>query len=238
MLDKSKPLRQAKSEELSDEILTQAIERDVKLWIDNASTEIAKALNMSNVKITMRGSAIQHILNGHVEQSLLAKNGQPPIIFTDLKQHGLYVNNADMHGVKTLLSGEKLLISGKQVNGYYVIVESINTKHNELKLKTLYKENGKLKNAGAFKDIEIIHTAPTSQTPSSKGYDLARNQAEVKSGSADSTTNKIFNQGDIKFDSLEDFTHFAKLSGFENIPQEKLQSAHKYILENLHKLEC
>lgn len=53
-----------------------------------------------------------------------------------------------------------------------------------------------------------------------------------------STTNKVFNQGDIKFDSLEDFTHFARLSGFENIPQEKLQSAHKYILENLHKLEC
>ena len=55
---------------------------------------------------------------------------------------------------------------------------------------------------------------------------------------ADSTTNKIFNQGDIKFDSLENFTHFAKLSGFENLPQEKLQSAHKYILQNLHKLEC
>ncbi len=55
---------------------------------------------------------------------------------------------------------------------------------------------------------------------------------------ADSTTNKVFNQGDIKFDSLGDFERFARLSGFENLPQEKLQSAHKYILENLHKLEC
>ena len=55
---------------------------------------------------------------------------------------------------------------------------------------------------------------------------------------ADYTTNKIFNQDDIKFDSLGDFERFARLSGFENLPQEKLQSAHKYILENLHKLEC
>lgn len=55
---------------------------------------------------------------------------------------------------------------------------------------------------------------------------------------AHSTTNKVFNQGDIKFDSLEDFEYFARLSGFENLPQEKLQSAHKYILENLHRLEC
>ena len=55
---------------------------------------------------------------------------------------------------------------------------------------------------------------------------------------ADSTTNKVFNQGDIKFDSLEDFEYFARLSGFENLPQEKLQSAHTYILENLHRLEC
>nr|WP_317405008.1 hypothetical protein [uncultured Helicobacter sp.] len=55
---------------------------------------------------------------------------------------------------------------------------------------------------------------------------------------ADSTTNKVFNQGDIKFDSLGDFEYFAKLSGFENLPQEKLQSAHTYILETLHKLEC
>ncbi|TLD91015.1 hypothetical protein LS74_010740, partial [Helicobacter magdeburgensis] len=53
-----------------------------------------------------------------------------------------------------------------------------------------------------------------------------------------STTNKVFNQDDIKFDSLGDFERFARLSGFENLPQEKLQSAHKYILENLHKLEC
>lgn len=55
---------------------------------------------------------------------------------------------------------------------------------------------------------------------------------------AHSTTNKVFNQGDIKFDSLEDFEYFARLSGFENLPQEKLQSAHTYILENLHRLEC
>lgn len=55
---------------------------------------------------------------------------------------------------------------------------------------------------------------------------------------AHSTTNKVFNQADIKFDSLGDFEYFARLSGFENLPQEKLQSAHKYILENLHKLEC
>lgn len=93
---------------------------------------------------------------------------------------------------------------------------------------------------------ELTHPAHLNRSPKSKGVEDshhddagATNTARLfENPNADSTTNKVFNQGDIKFDSLGDFERFARLSGFENLPQEKLQSAHKYILENLHKLEC
>ncbi|MCI5969101.1 MAG: hypothetical protein MRZ19_06325 [Helicobacter sp.] len=32
------------------------------------------------------------------------------------------------------------VFSGKQVNGYYVVVETISTKQNELKFKTMYAQ--------------------------------------------------------------------------------------------------
>ncbi|SQB99532.1 tetrahydrofolate dehydrogenase/cyclohydrolase, NAD(P)-binding domain protein [Helicobacter fennelliae] len=160
---------------------------------------------------------IAHTLRNHGDEAKEAQRGQIAITKEDIANYENIIKSADIREING-----KNIIYKKQINGHYVVVEEALTGKNKLEFVTMWKSRGN------------ITTAPT---PSSKGYDLDR----TLSGSydnADSTTNKIFNQGDIKFDSLEDFTHFAKLSGFENIPQEKLQSAHKYILENLHKLEC
>ncbi|WP_163534511.1 hypothetical protein [Helicobacter suis] len=60
-----------------------------------------------------------------------------------------------------------MLTSTKQINGYFVVVESISTKHNELKLKTLYRENGKLENNPLFSGVNMRTTqvAETSLSP-------------------------------------------------------------------------
>lgn len=44
-----------------------------------------------------------------------------------------------------------MFLSGKQINGFYVIVESIRKKGNELGFKDMYFENGNLFNHKDFK---------------------------------------------------------------------------------------
>ena len=65
-----------------------------------------------------------------------------------------------MQGIATDKHNQKVLISGKQVNGHCIVVESISTKDNELKFKTMYKEKGQPENTEAFKNIERLLTPP------------------------------------------------------------------------------
>ncbi|WP_066389541.1 PBECR2 nuclease fold domain-containing protein [Helicobacter himalayensis] len=152
LLDKTAPLRMAQPQELNAELFTNAMQKDAKLWIDNATPYLNESLGLDNAKITMRGSVIKHILKRHGAQSeLVKKSGQPPITTQDLSDYAYIVNNADLQGINTDKSGQKFLISGKQINGYHIIVESISTKDNELKLKTMYKEKGKLEDNAVIK---------------------------------------------------------------------------------------
>ncbi|WP_368491993.1 hypothetical protein [Campylobacter showae] len=43
----------------------------------------------------------------------------------------------------------------KQINGYYVIVEEIKKKRNELAFKSMYFENGRLENNEFFKNLAL-----------------------------------------------------------------------------------
>lgn len=72
--------------------------------------------------------------------------------------------------------------------------------------------------------------------------DLPSSQSEAEkttsaNASADSTT-KTFNQADIKLESLDDFTSYARLAGFNDLNEQELERAHKHILANLEKLRC
>lgn len=60
--------------------------------------------------------------------------------------------------------GQDVIVSGKQINGHYVIVESIHKKQNELSFKTMYFERGDLKDNPAF-DLAV-----SKDTPSTQGY--------------------------------------------------------------------
>lgn len=50
--------------------------------------------------------------------------------------------------------GGEVIISGKQINGYYVVLESVRRKVNELGFKDMYFENGNLLNHKDFKKFK------------------------------------------------------------------------------------
>lgn len=169
ILDKSKPFRKAEKSELTDELMEEVIKNDSKLWIDNASDEVSKFVGLPNAKITLNGSAIKHTLQRHGENSVNVKNGEPPITLDDIKNHADIVNNADKRTFGVSDDGQKVLISAKQINGHFVVVETIGTKKRQLSFKTMYKVNGKLENNPLFKDstasAKQIETAESSLSP-------------------------------------------------------------------------
>ena len=161
LLDKTKTLRKAEKNELTDELIQEVIKNDSKLWIENASDEVNAFISSKNTKITAKGSAIKHTLERHGKNSINAKNGQPPISLDDIKNHADIVNTADKRVFSTDKSGHKVLVSGKQINGYYVVVENVSNKTGELKFKTMYKENGKLENNEYFKNSAVLNQQNT-----------------------------------------------------------------------------
>ncbi|MBX7491226.1 hypothetical protein [Helicobacter turcicus] len=174
LLDKSKPLRMARAEELSNELLNQVIKNNNKIWIDNASVYLNDALGLQNAKITMSGNAINHTLKRHGMQSnLVQKSKQEALSFEDIKNHADFINSADKQAIGISKDNQKVLISGKQINGYYVIVETISKKNNELSLKTMYKEIGKLENSKAFDKVErLLNFKEKSSNPSLQGTSI------------------------------------------------------------------
>ena len=151
LLDKTKPLRMARKDELNEELLKRAMEGKNKLYIANANLDLQTlGLNKNkDIKITLSSDAMRHILNKHSKDDL-------PVSLNDFKMIDELINNADLYALSTSKDGQKALLTGKQINGHFIAIETISTKDNELKIKTMYKSNGKLENAKAFKEAEKI----------------------------------------------------------------------------------
>uniref|UniRef100_UPI00131566A8 PBECR3 domain-containing polyvalent protein n=1 Tax=Helicobacter felis TaxID=214 RepID=UPI00131566A8 len=177
LLDPKKPLRKANPEEITPELLEEVKKRNAKIWVGDFTPqdgELSKKLGFDPkypVKITFSGDALKHINERHGEGAILVKKGQQPAVTReDIINYKNIVNNADRHVVETDKYHQKVLIAGKQINGYMVVVETISTKKNELKLKTIYKEYGKLENnkhfAGKYADYPKIAETSLSPKPS------------------------------------------------------------------------
>ncbi|MCA5589872.1 hypothetical protein LA342_08880 [Campylobacter upsaliensis] len=193
LLDKTKPLRKAEKEELTNELLEEAKEQNAKIWVGNLESEnLADELGLNfqkGVKITMNGNALKHIEKRHGVNSTLAKNGQPIVENEDYANHAKIVNEADKRKIILSEDNQKILVSGKQINGYHIIIESISTKDNELKLKTMYKENGSLENSNIFKEPvrdrisggESLRVNPSNALdPNGLNESIAQNAGEIK----------------------------------------------------------
>lgn len=69
----------------------------------------------------------------------------------DIANYIDYVENPDRQILSQTKQGLKALISGKQKDGYYVVVEEAQTKNNRLAFKTMYKVKGDIKESSLFK---------------------------------------------------------------------------------------
>ncbi|MGX2973427.1 PBECR3 domain-containing polyvalent protein, partial [Helicobacter sp. T3_23-1059] len=65
-----------------------------------------------------------------------------------------YADNADYHTIGKDNLGIDVFLSGKQINGYYVIIESIRKGANDLAFKTMYFEKGDILKHKSFKQFK------------------------------------------------------------------------------------
>ncbi|TLE07308.1 hypothetical protein LS79_010110 [Helicobacter bilis] len=94
-----------------------------------------------------------HTLKRHGENSPMVKNGnQKAVTLDEIAKYQSYADKADRKTLTKDHKGKEILLSGKQINGYYVVVEEIRQKVNELSFKTMYFEKGDLSKSNAFKN--------------------------------------------------------------------------------------
>ncbi len=156
VFDPNKPLRKVSKEDITPEFLEEVKRRkNEKVWLGELTNpQIIEHLGFDPkypVKITFNGDALKHVEKNHGLNSIHHKqNKQPPIELEDIRDYPQVVNAPDVSRVIDNKDGQKLLASAKQINGYFMVIETISTKQNELKLKTLYKENGEWRKNSIF----------------------------------------------------------------------------------------
>ena len=144
---------------LTPAILDYAVSNNRSIAVDTLAPKKAIALgykHTDDVRRTISGSAITHTLNRHGKDSDLAKKGQKPVTKQHIQNWAKYADNADMQVITKDNLNQEVVISGKQINGYHLVVESIRKKGNELAFKTMYFEKGDLKNNENFKDAQTL----------------------------------------------------------------------------------
>ncbi|WQZ45095.1 DUF3519 domain-containing protein [Helicobacter pylori] len=118
----------------------------VKIGIERLDEDEITAFNFTypkNAKAIIDYQGIQHALNKHGINSPSVKfSKQPPITYKDIANYRNIVKNAD-----ETIKRDNRIISYKQVNGHFVVVEQINRNKSEFIFKTMFKEKGDYKNA-------------------------------------------------------------------------------------------
>ncbi|MGL2468058.1 hypothetical protein ACOWNJ_07600, partial [Helicobacter pylori] len=135
---------------LTPEIVEYIHKKHAKVGIERLDEDEIKAFNFTypkNAKAIIDYQGIQHALNKHGINSPSVKfSKQPPITYKDISNYRDIVKNAD----ETIKHNNRI-ISYKQVNGHFVVVEQINRNKSEFIFKTMFKKKGDYKNAPDYK---------------------------------------------------------------------------------------
>ncbi|WP_165486404.1 DUF3519 domain-containing protein, partial [Helicobacter pylori] len=135
---------------LTPEIVEYIHKKHAKVGIERLDEDEITALNFTypkNAKAIIDYQGIQHALNKHGINSPSVKfSKQPPITYKDIANYRDIVKNAD-----ETIKRDNRIISYKQVNGHFVVVEQINRNKSEFIFKTMFKEKGEYKNAPDYK---------------------------------------------------------------------------------------
>ena len=139
---------------LNADIIQYAQENKKIVAVDSVAPDLAKNLGFkypNETKRTIYADEITHTLKNHGNEAVEAKRGQIAITRDDIAHYIDYVETPDKQVVSQTKQGLKALISGKQKDGYYVVVEEAQTKNNRLAFKTMYKVKGDIKESSLFK---------------------------------------------------------------------------------------
>ncbi|WQV45174.1 DUF3519 domain-containing protein [Helicobacter pylori] len=135
---------------LTPEIVEYIHRKHAKVGIERLDENEITAFNFTypkNAKVIIDYQGIQHALNKHGINSPSVKfSKQPPITYKDIANYRNIVKNAD-----ETIKHDNRIISYKQVNGHFVVVEQINRNKSEFIFKTMFKEKGDYKNAPDYK---------------------------------------------------------------------------------------
>nr|WP_237015049.1 DUF3519 domain-containing protein [Helicobacter pylori] len=135
---------------LTPEIVEYIHKKHAKVGIERLDEDEITAFNFTypkNAKAIIDYQGIQHALNKHGINSPSVKfSKQPPITYKDIANYRDIVKNAD-----ETIKRDNRIISYKQVNGHFVVVEQINRNKSEFAFKTMFKEKGDYKNAPDYK---------------------------------------------------------------------------------------
>ncbi|WRB82078.1 DUF3519 domain-containing protein [Helicobacter pylori] len=135
---------------LTPEIVEYIHKKHAKVGIERLDEDEITAFNFTypkNAKAIIDYQGIQHALNKHGINSPSVKfSKQPPITYKDIANYRYIVKNAD-----ETIKRDNRIISYKQVNGHFVVVEQINRNKSEFIFKTMFKEKGDYKNAPDYK---------------------------------------------------------------------------------------
>ncbi|GAA6983972.1 hypothetical protein AOH398_10770 [Helicobacter pylori] len=135
---------------LTPEIVEYIHKKHAKVGIERLDEDEVTAFNFTypkNAKAIIDYQGIQHALNKHGINSPSVKfSKQPPITYKDIANYRDIVKNAD-----ETIKRDNRIISYKQVNSHFVVVEQINRNKSEFIFKTMFKEKGDYKNAPDYK---------------------------------------------------------------------------------------
>ncbi|WQV43739.1 DUF3519 domain-containing protein [Helicobacter pylori] len=135
---------------LTPEIVEHIHRKHAKVGIERLDENEITAFNFTypkNAKAIIDYQGIQHALNKHgIDSPRVKFSKQPPITYKDIANYRNIVKNAD-----ETIKRDNRIISYKQVNGHFVVVEQINRNKSEFIFKTMFKEKGDYKNAPDYK---------------------------------------------------------------------------------------
>ena len=149
-------------ENLNSDVLAYALANNKRIAINKLDENIAKGLGFkypNDVRRTIQPDEIYHTLKRHGENSLLVrKSGQKPITLEEIAKYQEYTK--DSENILSIDNSKSLvLVSFKQINGFFVVVEQVKRKANELGFKTMYFEKGDYRQSNIYKETKSSSNA-------------------------------------------------------------------------------
>lgn len=161
-------------ENLDEAEIRNIVTNKKRVAVDMLDKETADKMGFKypDVKRTIYADEITHTLKQHGNEVKEAARGQKAITAKDIANYHKFAKDADKNIIVDGERGQKVLISGKQINGHYVIVEEAQTKNNNLAFKTMYFRKGNVN------DNKVFQSAPMDKDSQGLAFSPYKDDAQ------------------------------------------------------------